>query len=278
MQLNHRHIFVTGLPRAGSTLLCQLLQHQNELYCSGRSSPLAHLITGLRNQWSNDSFLLSQLDDNFDAMYARLGSAYRGLINGWFNESDKSVVVDKNRAWLGMIDLALTIDPQAKLIVCVRELGQLFGSIEHQHQKTVLLDSGDRTADLTPYGRATAYFKEGGMVASSLSGLESAVKDIDSETQKHLYIMKYEDMMYDPDKTMRALCDFMQITYDPIDFDKLTVQPSEADSHYRYKFTHTTYSALKSPRTHRIPVRTQSGLQGQHKWFYEQFYPDYLQT
>ena len=273
-----RHIFVTGLPRSGSTLVCQLLGHHPDIYSTGHSSPLSHTINGMRARWSNDAFLLSQLDVDFDLAYNRLLNGYRGFMNGWFAETDKPVVVDKNRSWLGSIDAALQIDPKAKFVVCLRELGQLFGSIEAQHQKTVLLDSGDNTANMTPHGRATAYFKEGGMVASCLANVESALEDLDDSYKAHLFFLRFEDLMQDPTDTMEKLWTFLDLPKHEIDFNNLQVKPHESDSHYKFKFRHRTQSALKTIGEHRIPARTQKGLQGQHTWFYKIFYPQYLKA
>ena len=57
---------VTGLPRAGSTLLCQLLAQHPEIKCEGHSSPLCNTLLGIRRMISDDQFFLSQLDNSFD--------------------------------------------------------------------------------------------------------------------------------------------------------------------------------------------------------------------
>ncbi|WP_193315602.1 sulfotransferase [Janthinobacterium aquaticum] len=51
-----RFIGVAGLPRAGSTLLCQLLAQHPDLHCESNSSPLCHLVTGMRHMVSDDAF------------------------------------------------------------------------------------------------------------------------------------------------------------------------------------------------------------------------------
>jgi sulfotransferase len=277
IELNQRSVFVTGLPRAGSTLLCQLLGHHPELYSTGLSSPLANSLLAMRDQWSRDPFLLSQLDVDFDLSYQRLLNASRGFVNGWFAETDKPIVVDKNRAWLGMIDAAAKIDPEAKFIVCIRELGQLFGSIEAQHQKTVLLDSGDGTASMNPYGRATAYFKDGGMVASCLSSVESALEDLSDDLRSRLYFLKFEDLISNPVGTMNDVWQFIGTSECTINPEELTVKKGETDSHYRFKFLHTTHSSIRQLEPHRLPARTQNGLQGQHEWYYRVFYPHLIE-
>lgn len=120
-----KFVGVTGLPRAGSTLLCQLLAMHPEIQCEGHSSPLCNTLLGIRRMISDDQFFLAQLDNSFDSSYAHLSSAMQGFLRGWNQDCTKPVVVDKNRAWLHAIELLLHIEPEAKLVVCIRELGQV---------------------------------------------------------------------------------------------------------------------------------------------------------
>jgi sulfotransferase len=103
-QLNQQIIYVTGPPRAGSTLMCQLLGHHPQIYSTHHSSPLCQALDNLRRDLSDNQFLLAQLDADFETTYQRLVNAHRGFINGWFAETDKPVVVDKNRGWLRKIE------------------------------------------------------------------------------------------------------------------------------------------------------------------------------
>ncbi len=66
---------------------------------------------------SDDHFFLAQLNTTFDTSYAHLTSAMQGYLRGWHHDCPKSVVVDKNRAWLHAIEMLLHIEPEAKLIV-----------------------------------------------------------------------------------------------------------------------------------------------------------------
>lgn len=59
-------IGVTGLPRSGSTLLCQLLAQHPDLHGDGRSSALCNTLLGIRGMISDEQFFLSQLDNNFE--------------------------------------------------------------------------------------------------------------------------------------------------------------------------------------------------------------------
>jgi len=276
VQLDKQIIYVTGLPRAGSTLMCQLLDQHPDVYSPGHSSPLAHTMDGMRTAWSNDPFLLSQLDVEFDLVYERLLNAYRGLFNGWFAETELGIVVDKNRGWLGMAETLAQIDPDFTMLVTIRELTQLYGSIESQHQKTQLLDSGDRTAGMTRYGRASAYFNGEGLAARCLTAIESALQDLPESVKERIIYVKYERLVEAPVEVMTEIQE--RLGLQPVAFDpaSLVAGPSESDSHYRYKFPHNRRSAIEPPRPHWVPERIRSGLIGQYQWYYKAFYPEYL--
>ena len=159
---------VTGLPRAGSTLLCQLLAQHPQVYCEGNSSPLCNTLLGMRRMVSADTFFLSQLDNSFDASYGHLASAMRGYLRGWYEGCGKTLVVDKNRAWLHAVEFLLHLEPEARLIVCLRELGQIYGSIEAQHQRTILVDFVDQLADYDRFGRADMLFAKDKAIGAPL--------------------------------------------------------------------------------------------------------------
>jgi len=57
--LTKRLIYVSGLPRAGSTLLCQLLGQHPKLNSPGHSSPLCQTLVGLRQGLSDDPLMSS---------------------------------------------------------------------------------------------------------------------------------------------------------------------------------------------------------------------------
>jgi sulfotransferase len=83
-------IGVTDLPRAGSTLVCQLLTQHSDIYCEGHSSPLCNTLLGIRRMVSDDQFFLSQLDNSFENSYAHLATAMQGYLRGWCQSTDKT--------------------------------------------------------------------------------------------------------------------------------------------------------------------------------------------
>lgn len=273
--MNANFIGVTGLPRSGSTLLCQLLRQHPEIHCDGHSSPLCNLLLGMRRMVSDDPFFLAQLDAGFEKGYGQLRSAMQGFLHGWHHDCgvQPGAVVDKNRAWLHAVELLLQLAPEARLIVCVRELGQIYGSIEAQHQRTILLDFMDHLADYDRFGRADALFGKDKTIGAPLVSLH-AVHDLPQAVQDRLYFLRFEDLMANPQACMAHLYRWLGLAAAPFDPQQLTVAVSEADSHYRMKYLHRESARIAAPKAHLVPPRIQARIEEAYGWYYETYYPN----
>lgn len=269
-----RFVGVAGLPRAGSTLLCQLLAEHPQIHSEGHSSPLCTALLRLRHGISDDDFFLSQLDVDFERTYAHLKSAVRAFVDHWYHDCDKAVVIDKNRGWLRNFEFLLHIEPEARLLVCVRELGQVYGSVEAQHQQTILIDFPDHIANHDRYSRADVLFAKDGVIGNPLRALE-AVQDLPVETQQRIHVVGFERLMSDPLRTMEEVFGWIGLAPHRFDPDRLSVRAHESDSHYRLKYPHRQYASVRQPPTHRIPERIQAEIKKTYAWYYEHFYPNW---
>jgi len=267
-----KFVGVTGLPRAGSTLLCQLLAQHPDIHCEGRSSPLCNTLLGIRRMVSDDSFFLSQLDTAFDASYSHLAAAMRGFLRGWHEGPAAKIVVDKNRAWLHAIELLLHLEPDAKLLVCLRDLGQIYGSIEAQHQRTILVDFIDHLADFDRFGRADMLFAKDKTIGAPLISLH-AVPDLPQRVQKHLYFVRFEDLMNKPKACMAHIHEWLGVAAREVDVDKLALTVQESDSHYHMKYTHKQSGRIANPTRHEVPPRIQAQIETAYAWYYQLYYP-----
>jgi sulfotransferase len=265
-------IYVTGLPRAGSTLLCQLLGTHPDVYSPGHSSPLCSALVGMRHQLSDNDFLLSQLDIDPDRIHQRLLASFRGFVDGWFRETEKAWVVDKSRGWLQHFHTALALDPHCKMLVCIREPGQILGSVESRHRKTIMLDFQDHMAALTPYARADKLMGAEGLVGGPLKAME-AMQDNPEEEQSRLFYVVFEHLVSNPKEVMAGIYQWLGLPVPDVDYSSLPVHPHESDSYYRGKYPHATRSSVRPPDPHAVPARIQKQLFTQFPWVYDTFYP-----
>jgi sulfotransferase len=269
--MHPKFVGVTGLPRAGSTLLCQLLAQHPDIHSEGHSSPLCNTLLGIRRMISDDTFFLSQLDNSFESSYAHLASAMQGFFRGWHHDCQKQVVIDKNRAWLHAIELLLHIEPEARLIVCLRELGQIYGSIEAQHQRTILVDFIDHLADFDRFGRADMLFAKDKAIGAPLISLH-AVTDLPKHVQERLYFARFEDMVEQPVACMSHIYAWLGLSPFEIDPEKLGTGFQESDSHYHMKYTHKQEERITKPKRHDIPPRIQTQIEMVWSWYYQLYY------
>lgn len=221
---------------------------------------------------SDDTFFLSQLDNAFESSYSHLASAMQGFLRGWHHNCRKKAVVDKNRAWLHAIELLLHIEPEARLIVCLRELGQIYGSIEAQHQRTILLDFIDHLADFDRFGRADMLFAKDKAIGAPLISLH-AVPDLPRIVQERLYFVRFEDMVENPVACMSHVYAWLGLSAFEIHPGRLEIGIQESDSHYHMKYTHKQSERIVKPKMHEIPPRIQAHIEAACAWFYQLYYP-----
>jgi sulfotransferase len=267
-----RFVGVAGLPRAGSTLLCQLLAEHPEICCEGHSSPLCNSLLATRRLISDDQFFLSQLDVQYDTTYDHLRTAMQGFLHGWYADCDKPVVIDKNRAWLHCIEMLLHLEPDARLLVSIRDLTQIYGSIEAQHQKSILVDFIDHLADYDRLGRADKLFAQDKSIGAPLSSIQ-AVQDFLQPVKDRIYFIKFEDLVSNPVETMSRVYAWLELSPHAIDPEKLKVRPHESDSHYRHKYLHRQQGRISPPKPHEVPQRIRDLIANVCRWYNDWFYP-----
>lgn len=121
--MTKRFYYMAGLPRSGSTLLSSILS-QNPNFHSGPSSPLAACMYSVDNLLQNDELYKAFPKPK----QARL--MISNLINNYYNDIDKPVVIDKNRAWPAHVSLIENnLQQKAKIICPVRDIDEILASM-----------------------------------------------------------------------------------------------------------------------------------------------------
>jgi sulfotransferase len=194
-------------------------------------------------------------------------------LRGWNQDCGKKLVVDKNRAWLHAIEMLLHLAPEAKLVICLRELGQIYGSIEAQHQRTILVDFIDHLADYDRFGRADMLFAKDKTIGSPLSSV-LAITELPKAVQERLYFVRFEDMVAQPVVCMSHIYAWLGVSPFQINPEQLEIGIRESDSHYRMKYTHKQTSRISIPKKHEIPPRIQAQIESACAWYYKMYYPN----
>src|SRR5260370_27840173 len=108
--------FISGLPRAGSTLLAALLRQNPDLHAN-ITSPVGSLLATMLGEVSQGNETSVFVDDS------QREALLRGLFDNYYHAIHPTkTVFDTNRAWTTRLDLLAMLFPQAKMICCVRHI------------------------------------------------------------------------------------------------------------------------------------------------------------
>lgn len=227
---------ISGMPRAGTTLLCNILNMNENFHVTPTSAVLDSIKT-IRSNFSHDITWKAQ---NRLEIMDDFRNGLKGFVQGYFNKHD--VVFDKSRAWPNNIKLIDDIfqNEETKVIWCYRDPVEIIGSIEAQYQKTSLIESMDEQsapgAFATLDRRIGTFINDGGLVTFPVEGLIDA---LEMGYGHRILIIKYFDLTNHTQEVLDAIHDFIGEPRVKYDFKKLKQSTFEYDGMYNYKFLHT---------------------------------------
>jgi sulfotransferase len=230
---------IAGLPRSGSTLLCNLL-NMNPRFHATPTSYTIDIIRNIRSTFSHN--VTAKTHDRLGEMDA-IRNGMKGFLDGFY--ADKEVVFDKSRGWtsqLGLLDEILG-HRQTKIIWTYRNPVEVVSSIEKRYQDTLLLENGDEAGGgnfTTLSNRVDAFINDGSIVAQPVWLLDDAVNRMGLGDR--IMIVKYWDLTNNTQETLNRIHHFIgeePFEYDKNNFTDLKQSTFEFDGMYNYKFMHT---------------------------------------
>ncbi len=220
-----RYHFITGLPRAGSTLLSALLL-QNPRFHAGMTSPVGGLFRGMLNQLGAGSEFGPVVTTDQRRRLAR------GLFDSYYADQtgSKDVIFDTNRMWSAQMPALIDLFPGAKLIACVRNVAWVMDSIERRYRANpyeITRLFNDDTERNTVYSRVDTLAQRNRMVGYPWTALKEAFY---GEHAESLLVVDYDLLAGAPDKVLPLIYQFLgepeyahnfeQVKYDAPDFDE----------------------------------------------------------
>lgn len=227
---------IAGLPRAGSTLLCQILNSNPNFHVTPTSGVI-DMIRSMRSTFSHNPSFKSQ---NRLENYENFKMGLKGFIDGYF--FDKKIVFDKSRAWTNNLPILDEIfkNKETKIIWCYRNPVEIISSIEAQYQKTILLENSDEQsipgAFMTLDKRISTYANEDGLLGYPILALRDA---IEMGNLPRILFVKYFDLTNHTQTTLKAIHEFVNEKPYNYDFQNIKQSTFEWDGIYNYKFLHT---------------------------------------
>lgn len=229
--MSKQYFFMAGLPRSGSTMLSAILNQNPDIH-SGPSSPVVPTMLALEQSLANDELFRA---------YPKTPQAAKiiaSVLENWYSDVDKKVIIDKNRSWVNRLHYIpgyFGVEP--KVICPVRNIDEILTSFISMQRRTPVTAEGKinfidemlvkNNVLLTDDNRCEFLASPNGILGQSYFGLRQAIME---GKQKQLHFVEYDDLINEPEKTMRGIYEFLGLEYYNHDFSKLENKHKENDA------------------------------------------------
>lgn len=223
-----QYLFLSGLPRSGSTLLCNILMQNPDIYASATSG-LVDVMLPIKNGWNHIPAMLAMPSAE---SYKRLEDTLRGVLTGYYASIDKPVIIDKSRAWPKFVPmLEKVLDQPVKIVVTVRRLVEILSSLEKLYRKTGSLGQiGQEKINpdsFTSIEKRCKFWVQGNqLLGSSVNILKDAFA---CGWDDRFHVIDYKDLTKAPKATLEALYNFLELEPFEHDFDHVSQMTFEDD-------------------------------------------------
>ena len=181
--------YQSSLPRAGSTLLQNILAQNPDVYATPTSGVLELVFAARANYTSSPEFKAQDADVMRKAFQSFCHEGMKGYYNAI---TDRKYIVDKSRGWGIHYDFLNFINPEPKIICMVRNIVDILTSFEKKFRanpdkQDPILNWRDMKGTNTPK-------RVDGWLASPPLGLaiERLVEIYRQGIDKHIRFVKYE--------------------------------------------------------------------------------------
>lgn len=201
--MNQIPIFLSGLPRSGSTLISSLLNQHPDIYAS-TTSHIFNVVNTVYNAF----------ESKMETIVEKSEQQKKNVTNSVFKNSyyhiDKTFVVDKNRIWPSQIKfIKETFNFEPKIICCVRDISEILASFVTLCEKNKddnfvdnILKKNNFVVNNT--NRCRFLWKHG-VVGESWKAFFSGY----NTNKKNLLIIEYNDILKNPKNIMKSIEKFI---------------------------------------------------------------------
>lgn len=263
--------FQSSLPRAGSTVLQNILAQNPDIYATPTSGVL-ELIFAARGNYTNSAEFKAQ-DSNL--MREGFTTFCRKGMDGFYEAiTDKKYVVDKSRGWGIHYDFLNLIYPEPKIICMVRDLRDIFASMEKNYRKNPdkqdpILDWGKLQGTTVP--KRIDIWAQHPPVGLALERLGEIFRM--GMNSKMLFV-RFEDLCLYPDTELKRIYAYLGIPYYQHDFDNIQQVTKEDDSVYGSFGDHvirTKLEPVSSSAKQLLGKDVTDWIYNQYQWYFQQF-------
>ncbi len=226
--------FIAGMPRSGSTLLCNILAQNPRFHTTGTSG-IMDVMFNVRNVWDNLIEFKAAPDE------AAKTRVLRGILESYYSTQPNPVVFDKCRGWLSLLEMAeAVLGRKAKVLVPVRDLRDVLASFEKLwRDKSKTRQVGQESANYfrfqTAQGRTEVWMQPDQPVGLAYARITDA---LNRGFGDRMFLVDFDDLTRNPNETMKAIYNFLDEPFFEHDFENVKQVTWEDDSVHGFAGLH----------------------------------------
>ena len=264
-------MYNSSMPRAGSTLIQNILGQNPEFYVTPTSG-LFEMLFNSRSVYSNGLEFKAQ----DQTLMEKAWQGYcHGAVYGYFNAiTDKPYVIDKCRGWGMERNFIDFYDSNPKIITMIRDPRAIFSSLEKKYRKNPQLDHnianwGDLTGTTTD--KRVIHWANNVPVGPTMDRIYQTILE---GTHQHILFIKYEDLIANPKSQLERIYEYLELPYFEHNFKKIDQITHEDDKIYGVFGDHVIRPKIEKLKEDYLEILGENGcnlITENYKWFYEAF-------
>jgi sulfotransferase len=264
--------YQSSMPRAGSTLLQNILA-QNPAFYVTPTSGLLELIFGARLNYTNSPEFKAQ--DSASMKKAFLAFSRAGMQAYFQALTDKPYVMDKSRGWGVHYDLLeMIFEEEPKIICMVRDLRQILSSLEKKFRQ-----NPDKYRPVENHANLSGTTT----LKRALLGLQSAPVGlaIDRLLEVHqrgwakkIHFVRFEDLTTQPAVVLQKIYAYLGVPEYTHNFDKILQATQEDDAVFGIPGLHEIRPKVEPMQSDYLDVLGRDAvrhLQQHYAWYFQLF-------
>ena len=268
--MNKTLIINSGLPRAGTTLLQNILGQNPLIFPENNSGLMSIIYAGYEGYINHPPVIRSLNKSNLDKCLIKY---HQAGIQAYLNElTEKPIIIDKDRDWITHYRVFNKLIPNFKLIYLVRDLRSIYSSFEKQYQKDLFKNYNWPHTDGKGHTLKLRYdnYLNFDFIFYSLETLEDI---FNGKYNENICFIRYEDLCNSPKTTMAEIYNYLDIDYFEHDFNNIEQITKEFDNNHVFG-DHNISGTLHPPIQNWEKFLDKDMLDDiytQHEWFYKIF-------
>lgn len=263
--------FQSSLPRSGSSLLQNIMGQNPDFYVTPTSGVL-ELVYAARANYTNSPEFKAQ---DSQLMKKAFLNFCRGGVESYFNSiTDKKYIIDKSRGWGIHYNFLDSFYPEPKIICMIRDLRDIFASMEKNFRKNSHKDSGivNHAALLgTTTEKRIDIWAGGQPVGLAIERLSQIIRE---GINKKILFVKFEDLTKDPETQINRIYDYLEVPRFKHDFQNIQQITVEDDEVYGIWGDHKIrqkVEEVKSVANEILGTPACNWIKNNYTWFYQEF-------